>query len=440
MICSSLACAGFNARAAKTFPLCVLLTVSGACSSGPPQPQRAESRRAAVQIQTTQVERISIQRQVDVAGTMVSPDQAKVSSEVGGVIRQVLMELGQEVRPGQILVQLEPQELTLALRRAESNLRQTEAQLGIDGTRVKEPPPDEEVPSVRRALANLEDARVQLARAVRLNGQGLLPQVDLDAAQTRMKVNEAAYQSALEEVRSLRAGLQEKRAAYELAQKKLNDASIRSPVSGSVSERLVHPGEYIRENTPVVVIVQMNPLKLRTAVQERHAGLIQPGLPVQFKVESLPGVTFEGKVAFVSPAVEQATRTFTVEILVDNHDRRLKPGFFAKGVIFTRQDANVLAVPEDAVSTLAGVSTVFAVENDKVRPQIVTLGVHEGKFFEVVEGLKGTEVLAVTNLSQLATGVPVETRSAVGAHPPASQPGQPRVGRGTGQDGQGERP
>ena len=70
-------------------------------------------------------------------------------------------------------------------------------------------------------------------------------------------------------------------------------------------------------------------------------------------------------------------------------------------------DDKVIAAPEDAVSTLAGVSTVFVVENGKVRPQNVTLGVHQGKLIEIVDGLKGNETLAASNLSQLEAGVAV---------------------------------
>ena len=75
----------------------------------------------------------------------------------------------------------------------------------------------------------------------------------------------------------------------------------------------MQPGEFIRENTPVATIVQMNPLRLRTAVQEKFAGVIKPGQPVQFAVEAFPDETFNGKVAYVSPAVDQPPRTFPVE-------------------------------------------------------------------------------------------------------------------------------
>ena len=167
-----------------------------------------------------------------------------------------------------------------------------------------------------------------------------------------------------------------------MAEKKLNDTDIRVSVAGQVAERLVQQGEFIRENTPVVSIVQMNPLKVKTAIQERYAGLVRAGLPVEFSVESAPGQKFIGKVANVSPSVDQATRTFSVEVLVDNSDRRLKPGFFAKGVIFTHRDENVMAVPEDAVSTLAGVSNVYVIENGEARQQTVTWVLRWADLFE----------------------------------------------------------
>ena len=181
-----------------------------------------------------------------------------------------------------MVVKLDPRELELALQRAQSQLRQTEAQLGIDGVRVKEPLPDEQISSIRMAIANRDDAQAQLRRAQRLKAQNLLSQADLDTAETRVKVTEANYQSAVETVQSLKATLQERRQAVELAEKKLNDTDIRASVAGQVAERLVQQGEYIRENTPVVTIVQMNPLKVKTAIQERYAGLVRAGLLVEF--------------------------------------------------------------------------------------------------------------------------------------------------------------
>jgi RND family efflux transporter MFP subunit len=386
----------------------------GEMSAGKKGRPGGPGKMAEVSIQTADIQKIAIQREVELAGSLVSSDQAKVSSEVAGVVRQVLVELGQEVSVGQILVKLDTQELELALQRAQSQLRQTEAQLGINGIQMKEPPPDEQISAVRLAIANRDDSLAQLRRAQRLRNQNLLPQADLDTAETKVKVNEANYRTALETVQSLKATLQDRRQAVEQARKKLNDANIRASLPGQISERLVNQGEYIRENTPVVSIVKMNPLKLETAIQERHANIVRAGLPVEFSVESAPGRKFTAKVANVSPSVDINTRTFAVEVLVDNSQRLLKPGFFAKGVIYTHRDENIMAIPEDAISTLAGISNVYIIEQGKIRQQAVSIGPRTGKLVEITGGLKGNELLAASNLTMLATGVPVKISGPLG--------------------------
>ena len=361
----------------------------------------------AVQVRSTTPQRIIIQRVVDLSGSLVSPDQVRVSSEVAGIISVVDAELGQEVRAGEILVQLDTRELQLAVERAESALRQTEAQLGIDATRPGVLPPDEQIASVRTALANRDDARTKLAQTQELVNKGLSPRADLETNDTRLKVAEAAVQSALENVRSLKASMQDRRANYELAKKKVADASIRAPASGAIAERLVQKGEFIRENTQVATIVQLNPLRLQTAVQEKFANVIRRNLLVHFRVEPFPNDIFEGRISNISPSVNQTTRTFPVEILVANPSGKLKPGFFAQGSILTQKDENVLAVPLEAISTLAGVSSVFVIEDGTIRQQNVRLGAQEGKFYEILEGLKGGEMLAASNLNQITTGMKV---------------------------------
>jgi RND family efflux transporter MFP subunit len=404
-----------------------VLFLASACTSASGQATRG-GRGQAVPVQTATVQRISIQRSVDLSGTLISPDQAKVSSEVAGVVQDVDVVLGQEVRQGQVLVHIAPRELELALQRAESALKQTEAQLGIEDEEDRHLPPDDQVAAVRTAVAGRDDARAQANRAESLATQGLISTADLEAARTHLKVADAAYEAAIETVHSLKASLEDRRATYVLAQKKLNDASIKAPVPGSVSERLVQPGEFIKEDTPVITLVQVDPLKLSTAVQEKYAGVIRPGMQVEFTVESFPNETFRGRIVSVSPAVDMQTRTFPIEAEVPNQDRRLKPGFFAKGAILTKVDDNVIAVPENAVSTLAGVSTVFVIENGQVKPQEVAVGAHQNRETEIVDGLKGDERLATTNLNQLAAGVSVTGPGTGGTDAAGGGRGQGRQG------------
>jgi RND family efflux transporter MFP subunit len=383
-----------------------------------------------VDVRSTSVQRISIQRQIELSGNLASIDLVKVSAEVAGTVIFANIDLGREVQAGEVLVRLDDRELQLARDRAESALKQTEAQLGLDPSKPNVLPPDEQIATVRTAIANRDDAKVKYAQSQELVSKGLVPRTDLDTNETKYKVTEAVLQSTLESVRSLKASLQDRRAALQLAQKKIDDATVKSPVNGVVSERLVQRGEFIRENTPVVTIVQLNPLQLRTAVQEKFSNLIRANLPVQFSVEPFPGQTFNGRIVNISPSIDQQTRTFPVEIQVENPNRKLKPGFFAKGVILTERDNNVMAVPEEAVSTLAGVSSVFVIDNGVIRQQSVTLGAHDGKFFEILDGLMGTETVAVSNLNQLVTGTKVVAASdeTEALKEPVAEPGAGREG------------
>ena len=413
LVCAAFAAAGCNNKPAGTpapggapggAPSAAAGGGTGARGGG-----RGGGGGATVAIKTTTVQKMSVQRQVDLAGTLMSPDQAKVSAEAPGRIERVLVEIGSEVKAGTPLVRLDPTELKLALARAESALRQTRAQLGMSGPTgdTDNLPADDEIGSVRNALASMTDARATAERSRTLFERNLISPVDLQTAETRLKVAEAAYQSAADTARGTKALLQDRRASYDLALKKVNDATVRSPISGVVSDRPVMVGEFISERATVATIVQVNPLKLRTGVQERHAGIIQPGQPVEFRVESFGDVVFKGKVAYVSPSLDQTMRTFTIEALVDNTDRRLKPGFFAKGAILTKIDDGVMAVPDSAVSTLAGVSSVYVVTDGKITQTQISLGVRQGNLWEVLDGLTGDETLAASRLNELATGTRV---------------------------------
>ncbi len=384
----------------------VVAALSAACHTAAGQ-EASTGKDRRVAVDTVGLSRIRVERKVDVAGTLAADDLVRVSSQVSGIVSDVAVELGDEVRAGGLLVRIEPRELVLAVERAESALRQVEAQLGIEEDGEGPPPADEDVPPVRQARATRDDARTALTRARQLAARQLLSRVEEEAAATRLAIAEASHQTAVDTARSLRAVLQDRRAALELARKKVIDSAIRSPVAGVVAARAAQPGEFIRENTEVVTIVRPDPLILQTAIQERHAGLIRAGQAVDFVVEAFPGQVFRGTVAYVGPTVDQATRSFRVEVLVHNADRRLKPGFFAKGTVLTHADDQVLAAPDAAVSALAGVSSVFVIEDGMARQQEVSVGAAQEGLVEILSGLTGTEQLATTNLNQLATGAKV---------------------------------
>ena len=124
------------------------------------------------------------------------------------------------------------------------------------------------------------------------------------------KAPRPATPSRLQEVDRLKALLVSSEASEKLAEKKLSDATIRAPFPGSIKTRDVHPGEYLRVQGPVMVLVRTDTLRARLAVPERWAGSVRDGATVDLQVEAFPGETFHGRVSRINPAVAQDSRTF----------------------------------------------------------------------------------------------------------------------------------
>jgi len=352
-------------------------------------------------------------RHVQAAGSLYALEESTLSSEVEGRVSQVLVDVGDNVKEGQALIQLDPQELQLEVDRQQGLVRQVRAQLGI-GTGDPPPTDPQKLASVQRAAADLFDAERKNGRAQEMFKDKLISQQQLDEAASRFQSTRASYTLALQEVDRLKALLVSSEASERLAEKKLSDATIRAPFSGSIKTRDVHPGEYLRVQGPVMVLVRTDTLRARLAVPERWAGWVKHGATVDLQVEAFPGETFHGHVSRINPAVAQDSRTFEAEALIANPEARLKPGFFVQASIPSEKEEKTIFLPEDAVNYRYGVYKVFLLKGNRVSEhQIRPAGQTEdqrGKRFEVAEGLKPGDRVAVPISGDLHDGATVTER------------------------------
>jgi membrane fusion protein (multidrug efflux system) len=190
------------------------------------------------------------------------------------------------------------------------------------------------------------------------------------------------------------------RAAVELAEKKLRDAVIRAPFNGEVKERVVAPGQYLKVQTPVMVIVSTDPLRVRLKIPETAAGLIQIGDQIKVSVDAYPDKNFSAKLTRINPSVDPQSRTFEVEGLLANPEGLLKPGFFVKARIPSAKLDRVLMVPHDALQYSYGVYKVLSVQGDTLKEKEVAIGDQVGELTEIVSGLKAGELIAVAAKDQ----------------------------------------
>jgi len=357
-------------------------------------------------------------RRIQAVGSLYAFEESVLSSQVEGRVSEVLADVGDNVKAGQALITIDPQELQFEVDRQRGLVTQVRAQLGIG---ANDPPPSDpkKLASVQRAEADLFDADHKYGRAQQMYKDNLISQQQLDEAASRFQSTKATFTVALQEVDRLKALLISSEASEKLAEKKLADAAIRAPFPGAIKTRNVHPGEYVRVQSPAMVLVRTDRLRARLAVPERWAGWVKDGEIVDLHVEAFPGETFQGKISRINPAVSEDSRTFEAEALITNVDGRLKPGFFAQASIPSEKEEKAIFLPERAVNYRYGVYKVFLLNGNRVserqiRPAGQTEDEH-GRRFEVAEGLKPGDRVAVAVSGDLHDGATVQERSEANA-------------------------
>jgi membrane fusion protein, multidrug efflux system len=351
------------------------------------------------------------QRRVQAVGSLYALEESTLSAQVDGQITQVLADEGDTVKEGQPLIVLDTRELQLEVDRQRGLVRQVCAQLGI-GPNEQPPSDPKTIASVQRAEADLYEAERRYGRAQEMFKDRLISQQQLDEAASRFQGAKATYDVALQEVDRLKALLISNQATEKVAEKKLSDATIRAPFPGGIQKRNVHPGEYVKVQSPVMVIVRTDRLRARLAVPERWAGSIKEGAPVDLSVEAFPGETFHGKVSSINPAISQDSRTFETEALLTNLDGRLKPGFFLQASIPSSKSEKTVLLPERAVNYRYGVYKVFLLHGNRVSERLIRpsgqTDDERGRRFEIAEGVKPGDRVAVAVSGDLHDGATVE--------------------------------
>jgi membrane fusion protein (multidrug efflux system) len=347
-------------------------------------------------------------RRIQAVGSLFAFEESVLSSQVEGRVAEVLADVGDNVKEGQALISIDPQELQFEVDRQRGLVTQVRAQLGIG---PDDPPPTDpkKIASVQRAEADLFDADHKYGRAQQMYKDNLISQQQLDEAASRFQSTKATYTVALQEVDRLKALLVSSEASEKLAEKKLADAAIRAPFPGAIKMRSVHPGEYLRVQSPVMVLVRTDRLRARLAVPERWAGWVKDGATVDLHVEAFPGETFQGKISRINPSVAQDSRTFEAEALLANPDGRLKPGFFLQASIPSEKEEKTIFLPERTVNYRYGVYKVFLVNGNhvsehQIRPAGQTEDDEHGRRFEIAEGLKPGDRVAVAISGDLHEG------------------------------------
>lgn len=427
----------------------VLGTALAAGADAQPRPAAPGpgAERPPARVTVALVEGRAVQRSVETVGSLAAWDEVVVRAQVAGTVIQVRADLGDPVRAGQLLVELDRREADLVLDQLRADLgaareNLARARAAADASRASL----DRVRTSRRVLeADLERVRADLAwkqleldRARELRAKELIAARDVDNARSQFEAARAvgdmagtALEQHAEQVRTAEAQLvaderairaaeaqvQQREAALDLGRKRLGDTTVVAPLDGLVARRHVSGGEFVKDNVPLLTLVVTDPLKFAGTVPERAVPDLRAGQEVRLQVDAYPGRAFPGRLTRVAPVVDVPTRTLALEARVPNAEGLLRPGFFARGAVLTRREARVPFVPAEALAYVVGVTKVFVVADGRVQERTVRAGLREGGVVEVLEGLRPGETVATSGLAQLYDGAPVVTAAPGGPAP-----------------------
>ncbi|MCQ2113383.1 MAG: efflux RND transporter periplasmic adaptor subunit [Bacteroidaceae bacterium] len=330
-----------------------------ACGNSDDKKNKADEK---VQVKITAVETQEVPQTETYTATVESDVKNNISPNIAQRINRILVDVGDRVSRGQVLVQLDG-----------ANQDQLKLQL-------------------QSAQVQLQHQQVEFNRTAELYNTGGISKSEYESAETQLTIQK-------KQVDMLRTQLNQTS----------QNTQLTSPISGVVTARNYDNGDMYANGLPVLTIEQLNPVKLIINVSEIYYKDMVVGMPVDVTLDAYGDELFGGKVSIVYPTIDNATHTFPVEVTVPNSDQRVRPGMFARATIAFSSVERVM-IPDMAIVKQVGAGDryVYVYKDGKVSYNKVTLGKHFDDRYEVIEGVEPGSQVVIAGMSRLANGREVE--------------------------------
>jgi len=356
---------------------CALFSFASGCAQSaegsvpPPAAQAAQTVQKAKEVQVKTLAAEAFRETLELRGTALADKSSILNSEVGGVVAEILVERGEHVKKGQVLVRFDKRSLSLGVQQA--------------------------VAAVEAAEAQAKLVQTEVGRTTQLVSDGAAPGSALDQVTAQGDATGAQVRVA--------------KAAAARARKALSDADLKAPYDGVITEIFVERGEMATPMPPkpIVQIVDITRLQVQAFAPEDSGALAVVGAEAEVEVESAD-VAVNGVITYVSSAISNGVRTFETRITIDNPEEKIKAGSYAKVRIKGSQNDAAILVPMGAVLRDENDAPyAFVAENNVARKKPIRLGPSQGARVLVREGLEAGEKLIAEGASELTDGQPIAT-------------------------------
>ncbi len=382
------------------------------CSSGNQAGSKGKggNNQRAVPVEVKPAEYQDFGLTFSLSGRLEANQQVDVTSKLSGKITRIFVHVGDQVKAGQPIVQLEGDEVQIQLQRSQASLLSARAKYedAKKGTLA------ENLIQSQNTLADLQNkydaAKKELDRSEALYKEGAISQEEVEKARSQLVSASTSLENQKQKLELDKKGptqstidaaaAQVMQAEADLALSKLNSSNliVKAPIDGIIGSLPVTNGETVANNKVVAQIVDMSTMKVKTQVDENKIGFFHNGQSVNIQVPAV-NLSTKGKITSVSPLAD-SNRTYPIEIEIPNPDGRAKVGMIvsveAKG-----EQRKALVVPREAVIFKDQVNYVFTVENDQAKQTKVDVGESDGERIEILKGLKQGDFVVVKGQNML---------------------------------------
>ncbi len=323
------------------------------------QGKTAPPGKIPIAVRCTSVTVGNIEDVSEFTGTLAGKSEVLVSPKISGRLKEIFVDMGDEVKKGQLLATLDDEEAQHDVEEAKAKLVVARASLNEYKT------------TLSTTQREMERIQTLLERKVAAVSELESAQAEFSRTQARKEVADAV--------------IIQQEAVLQAAQTRLTYTKINAPLRSFVGKRFVDVGVMLSTSTPIVSLADISEVKTVIGVVERDYAKIKIGLKALLSVDAYPGKTYEGQVSRIAPILDLDTRTAETEIIVSNEDLSLKPGMFTRVHIHFGVHENVVLVPNEALVKRESHQGVFTPDESKSFARFVELtpGLCDAKFTEV---------------------------------------------------------
>ena len=373
----------------------ILITAWLLASCGGEHHAREVQELPSVTVQTSEAASVEWSNDYEAVGTVSASTAASISAKLMGYVREVHVDAGDRVSAGQKLIVIDARDIDAAYRQAQAAVAEAKSAVAeVENAIV-----------AAEAQKQLADATFQ--RMKDLHDKKSITEQEFDEVSAKKRMAEANYEMALSKREQLKEKISQAQEGVASAEVMKSYSEITAPFAGTVTKKMVEPGNLTAPGAPLLTIEQDGTYRLEASVEESRLPSIRQGQEVTVELDAL-GKTIDARVSEIIPAVDAASRTFTVRVNLPR-TANLRSGLFGRAR-FAAAGQQVVTVPESAVLARGQVKTVYVIRDGHARARLVTLGSTRDGLVEVLSGLAAGEKIVAPVPPQIVDGSPVEVR------------------------------